>query len=604
MANFVPSIVDSYPASGSTGIPIGDKVTVTFDQEMDETSINSGTFILAAPDNGVFFGADLQPLQEPNLSPDDILSSPYYGGYVQGTVSFSRVDASGSVVSDSAVDYTGDGTLWRTVAIFTPSQPLSPNVKYTILLAGDEDPTNQFDSGVRTRTVYDAEEVAVTGTGGLSFTGGFTGDSSVTYHVEITGAGTTGVATYQWWRASDPLTVYDGITTTGDRELEDGVIVNFGADGTFVVGDQWKVVCVPYYLLPNTYRWEFFTGSGAVVTPPSESSASGITTLGSSTSGSTITFSVSEISPVGGEYGVAISTSAYTGEEIVVTFSDTYPIDGNTITDDSVLIESEPANGDDLTITAEGELDYTATIVNNNELHLTLDPGQLYNNNIVVITLDKDIADTQGNTLGSDYISYFSTPYTPLYSSLRRVQLDLGPLITDLREETIMFAILEASLYADAITFATTILNTNYFYHARREFVTCMAELTLVKALMGDASSSDKMYKKLGDLAISRDGAGSGLDNTRNRLEDCLGYWRIAVETGGNVAPDASVPPGTTVKGSTASDAISVSRSWEPTTRVGYRVPAANTNVSRTDSSARRRYRTFRRRSLWRRSDD
>jgi len=596
----VPHIIDVYPAPGSTGIAIGDSITVEFDQEMDENSINSGTFVLIAPDTGVVFGAELNPFEEPGLDDQDILSSPYYGGFVKATISFSRVNASGGVVSDSEVDYDGEGDLWRTVAILTPSQPLSPNKQYSVLVAGDEDPTNQFDSGVRTRTVFDAEPVTVTGTGDLEFTGGYTGTVEKTYVLEITTIGATGTATYQWWDSVDPLTVFDGTTTTGLRELTNGLCVSFDPDGTFALGDRWQVVCVPFESLANTYRWSFYTGSGAVVTPTSTYSASGISELGASLAPDT--FEVIDITPVGRKYGVAISEDPYVGESITIEFTTGDVIDETTLTN-AISVRAEPANGDTLTISYTGDLDFTSS-VSGNELTILLDPGQLYENNIVIITLDKDIANTDGTTLGTEYVSYFSTTYTPLYSGIRRIQLDLGPLATDIPEESIMLAILEASLYAQAITFSTTTYQQTFFYHARREFTTCMAEKQLVGALLSDGLALNKMYKKLGDLSVSRDGLKGQLRDNFKRLENCVNYWKIAVETGGEISPDASIKPGYSVKGDWAVDAITVSRQWEPMTAIGGNgIPAANTRVARTsDSSERRQYRTFRTRS-WR-SDD
>jgi hypothetical protein len=593
----LPSIIDVFPAPNSLGIPLGDGVVVSFDQEMDEDSINSGTFVLVTPSRGVVFGAELNPFEEPGIDEDDLLSSPYYGAYVKGTISFSRVGNSGNPVLDSEVDYAGEGDLWNTVATFIPDQPLLPNVEYTVLVAGDEDPTNQFDSGVRTRTVFDAEPVSVTGDGTIEFSGGYTGDSNRTYVLEITSVGATGVATYEWWNSTDPLTVFEGVTTTGLRELENGFCVSFGHDGTFAIGDQWQVVCIPFLALENTYRWTFNTGSGSIVIPPSDYSASGIAELGSAVA--VEVFAVTDITPASGEYGVDISTDLYVGENIVVEFTSGDTIDTDTLIG-AIDVQSEPATGDDYDITYTGELDFDYSVVDG-DLHIDLDPSQLYQNNIIIVTLDKDIANTNGTTLGSNYISYFSTTYTPLYSSLRKVQLDLGPILSDIPEESIMLAILEASIYAEAITFRVNVSNQKFFHHARREFVTCAAEEKLIGAILSGSAISDKMYKKLGDLSVSRGGGKSRMQDTLDRARECTDYWRIVVQSGGEISPDASVKPGYSVKGAWAADAIVVNRQWESISALGGNTtPAANTRVS--ESGSRRGKRTFRTRG-WRGSE-
>lgn len=587
----IPTIVDVYPSPSAVGIPIGDQLTVTFDQEMDESSITTGTFVVVAPDRGVLFmGAELTPFDEPGLDDEELLNTPYYGGYVQGSISFSRVDVSGSPVDDDEVDYTGDGTLWRTVALFTPSAPLSPNKTYKILVAGDEDTTNRFDSGVKTRSVFDANPVSVSGTGQIITAGGFTGTTTKTYVLEILSSGATGDATYHWWASSDPLTTFQGITTTGKRELEDGVCIFCDPDGNFESGDTWNIICVPAVPLANTYEWSFSTGSGSVLTPPSSSSASGIDAIITNLDGSiSSTFVVESIDPSEGEYGVTISVDPYEGETITVTFSAGTVIDVSTVTEDTVVVRSEVANGDE-ELSFTGSLEYSVSLTNN-IMTIQLDPAQLYENNIVIVELDKTIADTSGTTLGTDYTSYFSTPYAPLYSSLRRIRLDLGGLIADIRDETIMLAILEASLKADAFIFVTAITNITFRNMARKEYVTCLAELMLVRGLANSSSLSDRMSKTLGDLTVSRSGMAKSIADREQQLQDCVNYWKIAVETNGSVSPDTSLRPGHSVKGALASDRITVSRQWEPMSGTSHR-PGANTTVHGANS--RRRLRTYR----------
>jgi len=271
-----PQIINAYPAPDSKGIAIGDVVKITFDQEMDLDSINSGTFVLTGPDEAPVFGPiDVTPLDERELEDEDILSSPYFPGYIKGTITFSKVDASGSPILDDVLDITGDGALWYTIATFTPDKPLKPNVEYTCFVLGDESSTDEVDSGVKSRSVFDTVFTG-TGTGVLKFYGTFTGTTPKSYTLEITTAGETGDAEYLWWDDLDPLTVYEGVTTTGSRELEDGLYVVCEPDGSFVVGDKFQVITVPFVTMISNYQWSFSTGGGSIITPPSNYSASGI----------------------------------------------------------------------------------------------------------------------------------------------------------------------------------------------------------------------------------------------------------------------------------------------------------------------------------------
>jgi hypothetical protein len=218
---------------------------------------------------------------------------------------------------------------------------------------------------------------------------------------------------------------------------------------------------------------------------------------------------------------------------------------------------------------------------------------QLYNNNIVYIELSNLIKALDGSSLGEDKTYYFTTTYNPLYIGVRRIRLDLGPLISNVSDDTINFAVFEASLSVDANQFVANIINVNYYNFARMEYVTCLAELTLVRALMGDGDLSQKMYKSLGDLSVSRGGMYDSLNKKASDLQNCVARWQVVIQSGGGVTPDTSLMPGHSVKGSYAEDAISVNRQWESTSGIGY-MPGANTDEATTVS--RRRLRTFRKR--------
>jgi hypothetical protein len=219
----------------------------------------------------------------------------------------------------------------------------------------------------------------------------------------------------------------------------------------------------------------------------------------------------------------------------------------------------------------------------------------LYENNIIYLTLDSLIAATDGSTLGEDYTYYFTTTYNPMYSALRRIKLDLGPIISGIPDDTINLAIFEASLAADQNTFATTNENGAYLNFAKREYTTCLAELTLIRAIQGDLSIAGRMGKTLADLQVSR--SGPNLESRADDLKECVARWQVPLQTGGAITPDASVKPGYSVKGSTAEDSTAVGREWEPTattSSTGYKKPLAN---EYTQSTVRRWSRTFRRRS-------
>jgi hypothetical protein len=335
-----PLIVDSYPANNAVGIPIADQIKVTFNQEMDLSSINTGTFIVIGKDEAPIFGpVDVTPLDDPGFEDEDILSSPYVGAYVKGTVHHVKVNASGAILEDDSIlDEDGNGTLWYTMAVFIPDTSLAPNSNYSVLLLGDENIEDDLDTGVRTRTVFDPKSVSVTGTGTMSFSGGYSADETRTYIVKITTPGATGVAEYEWWNEAAPLDVYQGRTTTGERELQDGVILTCSHDGDFALNDTFSVLVKPYVLLESNYKWSFTTGSGSIATPPSSSSASGVEDL--DTAGLAGGLEIVSVTPDYRETNLDPSTIT----EIVIVFNK--DLDATTITQETVKVWTESVNGD------------------------------------------------------------------------------------------------------------------------------------------------------------------------------------------------------------------------------------------------------------------
>ena len=196
----------------------------------------------------------------------------------------------------------------------------------------------------------------------------------------------------------------------------------------------------------------------------------------------------------------------------------------------------------------------------------------LLENNIVFIELDETIEATDESTLESTELLYFTTTYNPLYSSVRRIRLDMGPLASDLYDDTINLAIFEASLSANEMNYAFG--TGEYFNYARREYTTCLAEQTLYKALSGDSSIFGKMSKHLADLKVFR-ASSPQLEKNLEDLGDCIEKWARIIQSGGEKGTYTSIMPGISVKGANSVDAIAVARQWQPMSGVD-RMPAAN----------------------------
>ena len=184
--------------------------------------------------------------------------------------------------------------------------------------------------------------------------------------------------------------------------------------------------------------------------------------------------------------------------------------------------------------------------------------SQLLENMQVVITVDSSIANTDGVKLGKNLEFYFTTKYNPLYSTIRKIRLDIGKFIEGIPDDTINFAIFEASREADFLTFIKDVSKqTELYKHARRQWATCKAEQIL---LFNAYSTSGGLLKsnRLGDFEVVYDRA--IVDNLNNRLMDCIARWEAEINSGGA----AIQTPSMVIKGELDPDRPDIGRTWDP----------------------------------------
>jgi hypothetical protein len=197
----------------------------------------------------------------------------------------------------------------------------------------------------------------------------------------------------------------------------------------------------------------------------------------------------------------------------------------------------------------------------------------LKENQVITFILDSTIQATDGSTLGSEYEFYFTTVYNPIYASLRRVKLESGAYLQGLENDTIMFALFEASIEADFRTWSTT-ATSDFYKYSRSQWVLYRACEIL---LLNQIEKYGKKSKTLGDLSVTWNGEGA-----QKKLEDVIkkkDEWLPEVQHGGTAV--AARTPAVVVKGEADVDRPPTGRMWIVPSQDpwGRGIPAANTRI-------------------------
>ncbi len=137
----VPTIVSVTPTVAETDVVLGTQIIVLFSSLMDHTTISDETFSLTGPGQTMIATPDQIIAEDPK--------SVTGREYITGTFAFD--------------DTLGGGL--QTQLTFTPSRPLRPNVKYTVLILGS-------GGALTSAAVKDIYEIAMVGSYTWTFTTG------------------------------------------------------------------------------------------------------------------------------------------------------------------------------------------------------------------------------------------------------------------------------------------------------------------------------------------------------------------------------------------------------------------------------------------------
>jgi len=340
----IPTITTVYPANADTGIPVGEKIIISFSTGVDYDTVLNGVVIYGPQDVHVA-GADQVVKTDPvTLNNPFFLKTPGFKGLVPYTlelVYYSSVDDSEDnehvVVSNS---YETTNNLIHK-AIITPLKALAPDTSYTVHVVGS--PTSK--TGVSSRTVFDVvPDVAnVSTTGVVKATGSFTGIFTDDIVIEITTGGDIKTAKYRWYYSLGGVgeAVAGKVTASSKILLDDGVLVSFHGSG-FVTGDKYLFRVEPKEYLASNTKFTFTTNDGSYLEAP-ESPSTPATTLPPATIAPEYIDTETQFVLEGGfpedrAYNVSVRTN-----QIILEFSE--PLDPATVTQSTVVLKKVPAMG-------------------------------------------------------------------------------------------------------------------------------------------------------------------------------------------------------------------------------------------------------------------
>jgi len=267
---------------------------------------------------------------------------------------------------------------------------------------------------------------------------------------------------------------------------------------------------------------------------------------------------------------------------ISVTFNQDLLPDLTTYSDWSswLNITAEPVNGDPA-IPSAVPSGFIVPPSGNTLYWTSLDPSGWYQNNEITVLISSDVINASGNMLGNDQYFMFTTAYNPLYCTVTRIRMAIGPYIKDIPDDTINRRIFENSIIAYQLaneTYGQHVWDIDNPNFAAKMYTCCKTQYDLLNAKLLDKACAAGQMKRLGDFTVQDPvDISKMLQGPINSALSCMEFWvdRLIGKTG-------KVHPKGVVKGVTNATTPPVRgvRTW--IREYGrYRIPGSNTRRQR-----------------------
>jgi len=186
-----------------------------------------------------------------------------------------------------------------------------------------------------------------------------------------------------------------------------------------------------------------------------------------------------------------------------------------------------------------------------------------------------------GNLLGSDQYFAFTTSYDPLYCSVTKIRLAIGPYIKDIPDDTINRRIFENSILAYQmanVTYGQDQWSMESPSFAAKMYTCCKTQYDLLNVKILDKSCSSGQMKRLGDFTIQDPlDIAKALEVPMNSALSCMEFWVDRL-----IGMSGKAHPKMAIKGITnpSTPPVRGVRTWTSTPG-RYGIPASNTRRQR-----------------------
>jgi hypothetical protein len=260
-----PVIIGVNPPDQFNTFPIGGKIEIRFDQEISEFLAENSITLIGAPNHTVT-GPELQEKKfrfGNEAGYESVLDSLFLNGEIPIDIEFLKCDSDYLPLEDQkSYDIDLD---FKTKLIIRPKGFLEEKTKYTVILSGGASAADDWGY-IGSKSVYDAEEVFVSGEG-LIKTSGYSVTEDV-IHIEVKKTGSSITAKFEWWLESSPTVKYDLFPFSGRNKIakEKDIYFEFvgGTSDAFIEGDTWTVKIYPVEYMEDAYKFSFETAAEQV----------------------------------------------------------------------------------------------------------------------------------------------------------------------------------------------------------------------------------------------------------------------------------------------------------------------------------------------------